>query len=519
MARDRITNVLLLAADQWRAECFSILGHPCVKTPNLDALAREGVLFRNHVTQCSPCGPARASLLTGTYLMNHRMVRNGTPLDARFTNLAKEARKGGWDPILIGYTDTAPDPRGHDPADPELTTYERPMPGFTPHLVMGPDFLPWRSFLAAKGYDVPRDPYGVYAPVPGYPGAAERGPTYAPPRYKAEHSDTAFQTDALIDYLRVRGDRPWFVHSAYLRPHWPFVAPEPWNRAVDPDSVPAPVRAPTAAAESAQHPLLAYLIRQHRVREGRYYVKDYTSGSALADRHHRQLVATYYALMEELDHHVGRIVGFLKAQGLYDGTLIVFTCDHGENLGDHWLCGKEGYFEQAFRIPMIVRDPRASADATRGTVVTAFTETIDTMPTILEALGLPVPRQCDGRSLVPFVAGTPPADWRREAHWEFDFRSVRDPKVERALGLAMDECSLAAINDGRRQYVHFPALPPLFFDLESDPHCFHDLARDPARAPEVLEYAQRMLSWRMLAADRTLTGVHLGEKGVFRRGE
>ena len=106
-------NILLVTPDQWRADCLSALGHPTVRTPHLDALAAEGVLFTNHFVQCSPCGPSRASLLTGMYMMNHRSFRNGTPLDARFTNIALEMRAVGYDPALIGYTDTSVDPRVH----------------------------------------------------------------------------------------------------------------------------------------------------------------------------------------------------------------------------------------------------------------------------------------------------------------------------------------------------------------------------------------------------------------------
>ena len=86
-------KVLFISADQWRGECLSALGHPCVRTPHLDALARQGTLFGSHYTQASPCSPARTSLLTGLYMMNHRSLRNGTPLDARHANVALEARK------------------------------------------------------------------------------------------------------------------------------------------------------------------------------------------------------------------------------------------------------------------------------------------------------------------------------------------------------------------------------------------------------------------------------------------
>ncbi|GAI94183.1 unnamed protein product [marine sediment metagenome] len=94
-------NFLFITADQWRAECLSVLGHPTVKTPNLDALAADGVLFRNHFAQCIPCGPSRASIFTGMYLQNHRSLENGTPLDARHTNIALEFKKLGYNPADI----------------------------------------------------------------------------------------------------------------------------------------------------------------------------------------------------------------------------------------------------------------------------------------------------------------------------------------------------------------------------------------------------------------------------------
>ena len=120
MAQSSVRNVLFITADQWRGDTLGAVGHPCIKTPNLDRLAADGVLFSKHYSQGSPCSPARASLLTGLYLFNHRVVYNGTPLDRRFTNVALEARKAGYDPVLIGYTSTAPDQRTLEPGDPRL---------------------------------------------------------------------------------------------------------------------------------------------------------------------------------------------------------------------------------------------------------------------------------------------------------------------------------------------------------------------------------------------------------------
>ena len=122
-------NLLFITADQWRGECLSALGHPIVETPTLDALAAEGVLFERHYANCVPCSPSRATLHTGLYLLNHRACTNGTPLDNRHTNWALELRKLGYDPQLIGYTDTTPDPRGLPPGDPTLTTYEGSVTG------------------------------------------------------------------------------------------------------------------------------------------------------------------------------------------------------------------------------------------------------------------------------------------------------------------------------------------------------------------------------------------------------
>ena len=111
-----LLNVLFITADQWRGDCLSALGHPCLRTPHLDRLAETGVLFTRHYSQATPCSPGRASLYTGLYLHNHRVVVNGTPLDARHTNVALEARKLGYEPLLFGHTDIGADPGSRAPA-------------------------------------------------------------------------------------------------------------------------------------------------------------------------------------------------------------------------------------------------------------------------------------------------------------------------------------------------------------------------------------------------------------------
>jgi arylsulfatase A-like enzyme len=222
-------------------------------------------------------------------------------------------------------------------------------------------------------------------------------------------------------------------------------------------------------------------------------------------------------MISQVDDQIGRIMAHLKATGEDRHTLVIFTCDHGEMLGDHFMWGKDGYFDPSYHIPLIIRDPRQSADRARGRIVEAFSESVDIMPTILEWLGEDVPVQCDGRSLMPFLAGSQPAGWRQEAHWEFDFRDPVRQRVETALGLADEECSLAVLRGAKYKYVHFAAQPPLLFDMEKDPGELVNLANDRASHEALLACAARMLSWRMIHAERTLTSRFVTAKGVIER--
>ena len=205
-----------------------MLKHACMQTPHLDALAADGVGFRHHYAQAAPCGPSRACLFTGLYMHNHRSVRNGTPLDHRHATLAQDVRALGYDPVLFGYTDTSADPRLYAARDPLLTTYEGVLPGMRA-VVPSSAEIPygWRSDLRAKGYAVSRTtPRDIFRPVRHYPGAAQRGATFAPPVYAAADGDTAFLTNAVLTHFAEQPDRPWFIHVSYLRPHPPFITPD-----------------------------------------------------------------------------------------------------------------------------------------------------------------------------------------------------------------------------------------------------------------------------------------------------
>ena len=474
-------NVLFITLDQWRGDCLSAAGHPVVQTPHLDRLAAEGTRFTQHYAQAAPCGPSRASLLAGMYLHTHRSSWNGTPLDARFTNVALEARKAGYGPLLYGYTDTTVDPRVVAPDDPRLSSYESVLDGFKLAQLLDADYRPWFDWLAEHGYDM-SEPSRYLRPDGDHPDAAGRGKTWAPTPYESEHTETAFITERVIEDIDA-SDGPFFIHASYIRPHPPFTVPAPYHDMYDPDAVPVPVghRYDEAAAP---HPFHAAAM------EWEWSAADPNEAEV------RQLRATYYGMMTEVDAQMGRLMQALDDRDLSENTIVIVTSDHGEMLGDHHLISKLGYWDESFHIPLIVRAP----GAVRGGVFDGFTENVDVMPTLLELIDVDVPAQCQGRSLRPFLDGESPADWRTAVHWEFDFRMMA-----RSFDIPLELANLVVHRTATEKYVHFGCLPPLFFDLRSDPDQLANLADDPSRASDVLNAAQSLLSWRQATAEQILT--------------
>jgi arylsulfatase A-like enzyme len=505
-------NVLLIVVDQWRADFVPHLGAAFLRTPNLDRLCREGVTFRNHVTTAVPCGPARASLLTGLYLMNHRAVQNTVPLDARHSNLGKQLRLIGYDPALIGYTTTTPDPRTSGPRDPRFTTLGDLMDGFRSVGAFEPGMDGYFGWLAHQGYRLPKRREDIWLPE-GEDAVA--GVTDRPCRIPAALSDSTYFTERALTYLKGCNGKPWFLHLGYYRPHPPFIAPAPYHAMYAPADMPAPVRAPHWEKEAEQHPLLRHYLRD--IRQGSFFHGAGGVASTLDEAAIRQMRATYAGLITEIDDCLGRVFTWLEENGQWDDTVIVFTSDHGEQLGDHWLLGKVGYFDESFRIPLVVKDAGRSPRA--GAIEHAFTESVDVLPTILDALGGTAPRNCDGHSLLPLMAHGTPEDWRDVLFYEYDFRDVHYSKPETALGLGMDDSALCVVQDASWKYVHFASLPPLLFDLERDPHQFTNLAQEPAYAGVVKDYAQKALSKRMRHAERTLTHFRATPHGLEERSD
>lgn len=462
-------NILLITLDEFRGDSLSCVGHPVVRTPALDALAAEGVLFTRHHSQAAPCAPGRAALYTGTYQMNNRVVFNGSPLDDRFDNMARAARRVGYAPALFGYTDQAIDPRTVPTDDPRLFTYEGVLPGFDCILDLTDRRLPWAEWVRAEGYDIPEDPDEALATEADRP---------------AQLGISAFLTDRFLEW-HAQQEGPWFAHVSHLRPHPPFSAAGHWAQAYDRDAIDLP----TVGTPVPAHPL-------HELLLALPFSAAPTEEAAL-----REMRAQYYGMIGDVDEQLARLWDALRASGQWEDTLIILTSDHGEQLGDHGLQQKMGWFEPSYHVPAIIRDPRRPAG--HGRVIDAFTENVDLFPTLCEAMGVAIPRQVDGRSLTPFLDGATPTDWRIRTHWEFDWRlfmpgsTTADwPEDRRGTRHA-----LVVQRSDTTAYVQFADGTALLYDLVGDPHWTTPI-HDDARA---LAEAQALLAWRAEHAERTLT--------------
>jgi arylsulfatase A-like enzyme len=314
-----------------------------------------------------------------------------------------------------------------------------------------------------------------------------------------DESVSAFLTDSVITWLDGR-QQGWFVHASYLRPHPPYSAAGAWSRAYDPADVGEPIR-PVDDPE----PFQALMMTLDQCR------------APATDAGMRRMRAQYFGMVSHVDAELGRLFEHLRRTGQWDDTVVVVTADHAELLGDHGLREKVGYWETSQHIPCIVRDPRHPGTA--GTVVELFTENVDIMPTLCDVMGIPVPHQCDGFPLTPFLRGEEPPTWRDAAHWEYDWRFALvqlGADVPWPWKRSLEKLTLCVHRSEHTAWVQFGDGRNLCFDLAADP-TWRTPCNDGARR---LQAASAMLTWRMQMAERTHTGflVEDGGKGRWPAG-
>jgi arylsulfatase A-like enzyme len=283
-----------------------------------------------------------------------------------------------------------------------------------------------------------------------------------------------------IDFMARQGDAPWVLHLSYVKPHWPYIAPAPYHAMFTPAQC-LPVQRHPEERSAAAHPVF------------REFQNEEVSLNFQRDEAIATVRPAYQGLIRQVDDHLARVWEAMEKLGRWRDTLVIFTSDHGDYLGDHWLGEKELFHDCIQKVPFILYDPSDAADGTRGSTDARLVEAIDTVPTILEALGCdPAEHLVEGRSLLAATRGGAGA-WRDAAFSELDwtFRGAR-----RRLGLPTGQHYAWMVRTERWKYVHWSSgFRPQLYDLAADPQEFHDLGADASHEGVRAEMRARLLAW------------------------
>lgn len=473
-------NVLWIMADQLRWDYLSCYGHPHLHTPHLDRLAERGVRFTNAYVQSPFCGPSRMSSYTGRYCRSHGATWNGFPLRVGEPTLGDHLRDIGVQPVIVGKTHMAADVPGMerlgiDPASSVgvhisecgFEPFERD-DGLHPYGPMDPDPA-YNDFLRGRGLNIP-NPWEEHANA-GVDGNGERRSgwlmKYAnlPADIDEGLSETPYMTGRAIDFMERAGAGPWLCHLSYIKPHWPYIVPAPYHSMYSGEHVLPPVR--SDEERDTDHPVY------------RAYINSRICRNMSRDDVRERVIPAYMGLVKQIDDQLGRLFSWMEGAGLLESTMVVFTSDHGDYLGDHWMGEKDLFHDQSVKVPLIVYDPRGEADATRGSARGELVECIDLAPTFLQYFGGPeLPHILEGRTLAPLLhSPARPDGWRRHAISEYDYATR---EARQLIGNAQEDARLIMIRDARWKYVHAEGFRPMLFDLEADPQELRDLGASPA---------------------------------------
>ena len=421
-----VRNILFIMCDQLRPDYLSCYGHPKLETPHLDGLAARGVRFDRAYCQSPVCGASRMSFYTGRYVNSHGSSWNFVPLRIGEQTLGDHLRPIGVRTALVGKTHMRADYAGMArlgiDTESEVGVHVAEC-GFEPyerddgiHPSSGHDPNPaYNDYLRQHGFDGENSWEDWANSAEGENGELLSGwylkNAHLPARVPAEHSETAYMTGRAMDFIAEAGAEQWCLHLSFIKPHWPYMAPAPYATMYRPEDALPVVR--DDAEKTDPHPVYGAFI-DHRV-----------SKAFSRDEVRDSVMPAYMGMIKQIDDQMGRLFQFLEEQGRMDDTMIVFTSDHGDYLGDHWLGEKDLFHEPSVRIPLIIYDPTEAAEEDRGSISDHLVEAIDLAPTFMDALGAyPQPHIFDGVSLAPLLRAATVSDWRQFVISEYDYVSV-----------------------------------------------------------------------------------------------
>lgn len=430
-------NTLVIMSDEHNPKMLGCAGHPLCRTPNLDALAARGTRFTKAYTTSPICVPARASFATGRFVHEIEYWDNSIAYDGRVEGWGHRLQKAGIPVESIGKLHYR---KEEDPVG--LDRQYVPM-----HIKDGVGMVELSIRRQFPDFTVPPR---RKASITGDAGPGESEYT----QYDRRIADIA------CDWLGKpgRGDRPWVLFVSFVTPHYPLIAPEEYFRLYPVDSIPDPKFG--ADSDFTLHPWFHH-----------YFAPD--PNGATGSYRQRVAVAAYLGLCSFMDAQVGRVLDALEASGQTADTRILYTSDHGDNVGARGLWGKSNHYEEAGGVPMIIAGPDIAAGKLCGTPATLA----DAHATILHSAGLPHEApDSHSKSLIDIAAA--PDDEERVAFSEYHAAGAPSATY--------------MIRKGRYKYIYYVGYEPELFDLDADPEEGTNLAAD-SRYREMLVSLEKTL--------------------------
>ncbi|MGG1554056.1 sulfatase family protein [Paenibacillus ferrarius] len=461
-------HVFFLMCDELRADSLGYMGNEIVKTPNLDQLAKDSVIFENAYTNCPMCVPARASLMTGRNPISHGILDNAMRMVDDEQPLPHLLRKHGYTTTMYG--------KLHVHLSPEECGFDEFQYGY-------PD--PYTSFLGIRDPEVRRK--SIYKKNEGDIPLVIHGVSPTAPE---ETSCSRLVEDYIRRISSIKEeDQPIFHYLSILDPHTPYMPTKPYADLYDPKEMILP---PNAGLTLQDKPITQRYF--HKIR----------GFDKLDEDDYRKSLASYYGLVTHVDDRMGQVIDRLKELDLYDDSLIIFTSDHGAMMGEHGFIEKWGHmYEPVVRIPLLVKLPN---NVNKGTELDTFVEIIDLLPTVLDAANIPIPEHVQGRSLLPVCRGetnvhrtvvhsqyfcgsihTEPAMMVRDEGWKLTVYPQQESIQEKLYG------------DHFLKYSSFfdsPLVGGELYDMRSDPYEQNNLFGNPQYAEQQARMEASLHEWR-----------------------
>ena len=459
-------NVLIMMADEHSNKVLGCHGHPVVHTPNIDRLASRGTRFANAYTNCPICVPARASFATGLYTFETGCWDNASAYTGALPSWGHALKEKGVPSYSIGklHYRSVKDDTG-------FTEQILPM-----HVVNGIGDL-----LGAV-----RDPLPVRHKSKSL--ATEIGPgesTYVEYDRKI--------TDASCQWLAQHAEQePWTLFVSWVSPHYPLIAPQEFYDMYAAQDLPLPKAC--KRGDWPHHPWLDA------------FRECFITDRFFTDETRRIAIAAYYGLVSFMDGNVGRVLSALEASGAAEDTLIIYTSDHGDNLGARGLWGKSTMYEEAAAVPLVL----AGKGVPAGKVVQTPVSLVDVHPTLMDAFGCPAVAGTRGESLLRLASSA--ANAERMVFSEYHAAGA-------ATGAFM-------LRQGPYKYIHYAGMPPQLFNLQDDPGELNDIAGRPGQSARLDHFRKALtgicnpqaVDQRAKADQAALVARHGGREKIVAKG-